>query len=670
MDNINSYNQQVQNADVSNSALYNKALEMSNKKDDMLSSLIQEPLQLASGEFLQKGLSKIGGAVSATGRKLGLNLDNIGDMIKKGSKPTDILKQALSQGGQDAYNKAQNLINKVSPPTKESINKRFNSLSPEQKKLSLTRSKNINPNDFEAQNKVMDDLQTNNSLQNLKTDFKKPTTLSKPLNKLVDKSQGILDDAKKKLEQKRTQLNEGINEEKESGTSFRDIVNKTKKRFFGESKPPFENELTKTEQLQNIREQLSKSKEGRKALRRTQRREAENESLKKSGLEPLKTETLEDRPEGAVKGTRPTRPPPQTVEEKSKQGVASNVDDIPEEQERLKNIREEREIQGDFNQPQDQDFLKQQSIREQGYKQGDNIATRDQKPISQVLQETMDKTAPPQPQPKPKPAPQPEPEPAPQPEPTPKVNPADQTQGLDPSTLDEKAGFKRGTQDIKAKRPASPTLSTEQKNIFEEPSNPRLDFYNNYSSMSDVEKYNYGELRRATNPDVSDFVAKNKLLEHAKNGTLPEELQTGPQPNTAQNLASEVSGGSSSSGGPSIVQGTAVKTDDESTLQQQASTTGQENFQTQQKIQQKTQEEEEEGDKKQSPEEEEEGDVENLAMQGTEDIAGEATGGLANLGISLGLMLLPELFGSSKPSTPPPVQLQQETNPSAQFGDT
>tara|TARA_R110002153_G_scaffold185499_1_gene338594 strand:- start:7969 stop:9762 length:1794 start_codon:yes stop_codon:yes gene_type:complete len=597
MDNINSFNQQVQNSDISNNALYNKALQLSNKKNDMIDSLIKEPIQLASGEFLQKGLGKLGGAVSQAGKKAGINLDSVGDMIKEGKNPTDILKD---------------------------------------------------------------------SLQNLKTSFKKPTSLSKEsfkINKLVDKSQGILNDNKNKFEQRKTQLKQGIEDEKESGTSFRDIINKTKQKFFGEPKVPFENELTKSEQLDNIRQQLKKSKEGRKALRKTHKKEIENESLKKSGLEPLQQPELEqERPQGVIKGVKKAR----TIPEKNKEGIASNVNELDlgeDEGEKLKRIREDREIQGGFREPQDKDFLKQQNLRESGYKQGENIATRDSKPISQILQETIEKTAPLQ---------------ASKPvtidpssgevsgiQPTlQKINPADQTQGIDPATLDEKAGFKRGAQQIKAQRPPSPTIqqSTEQKNIFKTPTDPRTDFFNNLSNMTDEQKTNYDSFRKSLNIEPNDYETKNRLVQHAKNGTIPEELQTQSK-NTAENLASQVSTQSTpDSGTSSTPQATPEKIDNTATLEQETETTTQENLKTQQD-QLKATDEDDEDKSKVNEDDEELGETAGM------DVLGEATEGLANLGVGLGLMLLPDLF-ESKPKSPPPLELQQETNPSAQFGDS
>ena len=168
---------------------------------------------------------------------------------------------------------------------------------------------------------------------------------------MVDNSQGILDDAKNKLEQKKTQFVDGVNEEKESGTSFRDIINKTKKRIFGEPKVPFENELTKSEQLDNIRTKLAESKTGRARLRQTKKQEAkaklqevDKQNLRKAGLEPLEEPILGERPQGAVKGVKK---PPRTIEEKSSQGIASSQDEnLPDDEEILKNKREEDEIKG------------------------------------------------------------------------------------------------------------------------------------------------------------------------------------------------------------------------------------------------------------------------------------------------------------------------------------
>ena len=646
MDNTSSYNQTLQNTDFTNNSIYQKSLEAVNKKDGLIDSLIQEPISLASGEILQRGLSRVGGALSATGKKLGFDLDGVADMIKKGGKPQDILRQALSDGGQQAYQKAQDLLNKVNPPTQGSINERFKNLTTQQKNIAMSKSKNLGLDDFEGQNKILDDIQSSPSLQNLKSGFKKPTSLSKVsdrLNKLVDKSQGILDDSKNKLQQRKTQLQEGLEDRKESGTSFRDIVNKSKERIFGSKKVPFENELTKSEQLDNIKQQLAKSKQGRKQLKQTVKQEAkaklqevDKQKLRDIGLEPLEQPQLgEERPQGTVKGQRK----PRTIQEKSKEGIASNEPDplLPEEdeQDRLKNIREEREIQGGFREPQDQDFLKQQSLRETGYKEGENIATRDSKPISQILQETIQKTAPKvAPKPVPKPVVEPEPEPVVKPEipPKPKFDP-------------KKTGVK--VMDVEK--------TTDQENIFNKPTS-KLDLMNKLSSLDDNQKTTYSQLRRGLSVEPNDYDTKNRLIDHVLAGTVPEELQTAPS------LESQVGSSSSSSSGSAPQQEQPQKIEDTTqTFQEQQDQSKQDDNITRQEQLKKSGDDEEEAE----PEEDEEDLGETAGM----DIAGEFTGGLSNLGMGLGLMLLPKLF-ESRPDSPTPITLQQETNPSSQFGDS
>ena len=685
MDNVSSYNQQVQNADISNNSLYQKALGAVNNKDQLMNQLIQEPISLASGEFLQRGLSRVGGAVSGVGKKLGFDFDGVADMIKKGAKPQDILRKAMSDGGEGAYKKVQNLINKANPPTKNSINERFKSLTPEQKNTAMARTKKLGIDDYQSQNNVLDDIQSGDSLQNVKTSFKKATSLGKQrLTDLANRSQGILDENKNKLQEKKSNFSDSVNETKEGGTDSRSIISKVKQRLFGggsQTEVPFENELTKAEQLDNIRTKLAESKTGRARLRQTTRQEAkaklqeaDKQNLRNVGLEPLEEPTLGERPQGAIKGVRQK---PKTIEQKGKEGVASNVDDTdpnePDEGERLKNIREEDEAKGKYRTPQDKDLLRQQAEREQGYKTGENIATRDQKPIGQILQETIDKTAPPAPKPtlaKAEPSvAEPSVEPAPpsvaEPSLTQKINPASQTGGIDPSTLPADASMKgAGGQTITAQRPSSP--------VVEPKSDPRLDFVNKVSNLTKDQQDTYDDYRKTIGVEPSDYKTKSRLIDHVKNGTIPEELQTKPSVAQPSLQSQTTSQSTSDSGSVQPIQGTETQTDSTKTFQQTQQSADDQNVATRQaqlvKDGDKPDGEPDDDSSKKDPSDGD-GDFENLGEQGLGDLAGEATGGLANLGMGLGLMLLPKLF-ETPPKSPPPIQLSQEVNPSSQFGDS
>lgn len=217
----------------------------------------------------------------------------------------------------------------------------------------------------------------------------------------------------------------------------------------------------------------------------------------------------------------------------------------------------------------------------------------------------------------------------------PKINPAEQTEGLDPSKLPDDAGFKgAGGQTIKAQRPDSPVQ--EQEPTFKD---RQKNLKDSYKGLSKEGKSSYKDaVNRAgqIGLDENDLESREMLMNQVVQNDRP-------------------------TGGGEEEPDTGTKSTDTSFSY---SDTAQQTTQADQDITKQTEEKESKGEEDEDepkPEEDEElGDVgEGLDL-----------GSLADplLGIAgLGLALAPLFEG--KPSAPSPPPQSELLNPSSQFGN-
>jgi hypothetical protein len=446
---------QAQNANAL-AALTSKA----KKHQDMLQSLINEPIALASGELLQRGLFKVSKGVTTLGKRVGSQtVQNVADAVSTGGSLTDAitsgvktdLSKALGTDPAAALRKAQQ---NVSAETGKSIKGRVAS------------------------------------------------------SNLASRASTTLDTAKSGAEAKRSGLAQTWADIKDKGTETRGVVSRIKSAFGikenGTANFTTENSLS--EQRAKIRETLAKTKGGRALNRKNDALDANRrfvQKQKEDGFSDLESLSLSGKKDSRLVAEQGVAPPTEATEldaftsgysslKKPEQSVAAAAEPVLDDegkpiQDETERLRQKAEARGE--EPDASLAPKPADRVTEGRSASSVLADLAQR-------ETITGSAPrARKAPKQKPTPAPAPDPAPEPT----VRPSDLTGGLDPSQLPADAGFKgSGGQKIEAAKPKGEDLSAPA------PEAPAVEKQASYRSLSQSGKQAHLE-------NMIDYQAKNKV---------------------------------------------------------------------------------------------------------------------------------------------------------------
>jgi|11_taG_2_1085331.scaffolds.fasta_scaffold00984_7 hypothetical protein len=465
--------------------------EKAKKHEDMLQSLINEPIALASGELLQRGLFKVSKGVNALGQQVGSQtVKNVADAVSKGTSLTDAIKSGVKTDISKALGKAQ---------------------------------------------------------QNASAQLGKTIKGRVGSSDLASRASTTLDTAKTGAEAKRSGIAQAWNDIKDKGTETRGVVSRLKSAFGIKENGTanFTTETSLNEQRAKIRETLAKTKGGRALNRKNDALDANRRLVQKqkedgfSDLDPLSISGKKDSRLVAEKGVAPP------TEATELDAFASGYSSLKKPEQTVEPTATEPVLDDDGKPIQDETERLRQKAEARGEEPDASLAPKapdrvsESRSASSVLadlaqRETITGSAP-----RARKAPKQKPTPAPAPDPAPeqKIRPSDLTGGLDPSQLPADAGFKgSGGQKIEAAKPKGETLPA--------PEAPAVEKQATYSSLSQTGKQahlekmiDYQSKNNVSPKDVPDDVRNASLNEQSANDKFESRGVFASAENKAKTLA-------------------------------------------------------------------------------------------------------------------------------------
>ena len=455
----NNYSNIVSQVQAQNANALAALTEKAKKHQDMLQSLINEPIALASGELLQRGIFKVSKGVTALGKQVGSQtVQNVADAVSQGTSLTD----AVTSGIKADVGKA------IGTDPVAALRKAQQTASAEMGKSIKGRVGSSN---------------------------------------LATKAATTLDTAKSGAESQRSGLAQTWADIKDKGTETRGVVSRLKSAFGIKENGTanFTTETSLNEQRAKIRETLAKTKGGRALNRKNDALEANRRLVQKqkedgfSDLEPISLSGKKDPRLVAEKGVAaPT-------EATELDAFASGYSSLKKPEQSVAPAAAEPVLDDEGNPIQDETERLRQKAEARGEEPDASLAPKapdrvsETRSASSVLadlaqRETITGSAP-RARKAPKQTPTPAPPPAPAPEP--KVRPSDLTGGLDPSQLPADAGFKgSGGQKIEAAKPKGEALPA--------PEAPAVEKQASYGSLSQTGKQAHLE-------NMIDYQSKNNV---------------------------------------------------------------------------------------------------------------------------------------------------------------
>ena len=174
MESISSYQSELQNTIAQNSEAFQKQLASVKQPDDIIKKLVAEPIALASGEFLQRGLgSAASGAKSFAKTKAtqaltaaGLDADTVAAVTS--GDVNAVVRTAASKATTAATTVASKaraaVAAKIAPALSASrdadVNKRFANLSPANQEIAKSKARLLDADDYEGLGKILDGMKS------------------------------------------------------------------------------------------------------------------------------------------------------------------------------------------------------------------------------------------------------------------------------------------------------------------------------------------------------------------------------------------------------------------------------------------------------------------------------------------------------------------------------